>query len=804
MILIGLKGVIQMKLSKKFLANYIDLNGIDFTELANKMVFTGNEFDSIDTMCEATDLKIGHVLDCVNHPDSDHLHICKVDLKTEVKQIICGAPNVAKNQNVIVATIGATLPGGLIIKKANLAGMESEGMICSLEELGIPTKYLKEEDKTGIHVLPESAPIGEDALPYLALDDEIIDFDLTADRGDLLSVLGMAYEAGAIYDRNVVLPNTEVHPIETTMDQYKLNVQTKDCSIYLGRVVEQVQVTESPEWLKSRLIASGIRPINNVVDISNFVMLELGQPLHFFDADKLGSNIIVRNAQEGETLLTLDKVERTLSETDIVIANEDGPVALAGVMGGFETEVTESTKNIFIESAIFDSIHIRLTSKKILRSEASNRFEKGIDPNRTEMALNRACHLLEELAGGKAYTGMVSYDVASKEEKKIELTLEKINQVLGMELTESEVKDTLRRLNFRYTDTTPIQVFVPTRRMDVVIKEDLIAEIGKIYGYQHVSLTLPTIPVKSGKRSYKGTFIRSIKTRLQGLGLQEVITYSLVGEAKTTRFQTKTLDPVCLENPLTEDHKYMRTSLIPSLLQIVEYNRSRNMEDIRLFECGAVYSKQSDCFQEEPMIAGVLAGTYMNTSWKNDTKNVDFYVVKGIMEHLLNYLGLTGRYDFVVDAIPNEMHPGRSASIKLDNEMIGYFGQVHPSLSKKETYVFELSLEKLLKKKVRTIKYKEASKFPSVHKDLAFVVEKETTAKEVSDILKRVGGRLLTELTVFDVYVGENVLENQKSLAFSLTFQEQTRTLTDEEVTAIFTKMIETVTSKLNATLRDK
>lgn len=793
-----------MRLSKHFLSDSLDLTGIEFSDLANRMVFTGNEFDSIDKICEATGLKIGYVVECINHPESDHLHICKVNLGNEIKQIICGAPNVAADQKVIVATVGATLPGGIKIKQASLAGMDSEGMICSLEELGIPTKYLKEEDKNGIHVLPEYAPIGEDVLTYLGLDDEVIDFDLTADRGDLLSVLGMAYEAGAIYNRRVILPDTTIHPINETMDNYQLEVKSSDCNIYLGRIVKNVTITESPEWLKSRLIASGIRPINNVVDISNYVMLELGQPLHFFDADKLGRKIIVRDACEGEKLVTLDKIERTLTESDIVIANDKGAVALAGVMGGYETEVTENTKNIFIESAIFDSIRVRLTSKKVVRSEASNRYEKGIDPNRTKMALDRACHLLEKYAGGETVNGTLTHDISSKEDKKIELTMEKINQVLGMSLTEEEVKHVLDRLGFTYEGENSLTVLVPTRRLDVNIKEDLIAEIGKIYGYNHVVGKLPTLSMKSGKRSVKGEVVRSIKTRLQSLGIQEVITYSLVSEQEIELFQISKKNPVILANPLTEDHRVMRTSLIPSFLQTVEYNRSRNIEDIKLFECGSVYSLESDDYKEEPMVAGVLTGTYLSTSWKNDTKTVDFYLLKGVMENLLDYLGLTNRYEFVTEGFPKEMHPGRTASIMIDREIIGYFGQVHPSISKKETYVFEFSLEKLLKKKVRQIKYKEMSKYPSIHKDLAFIVSKETTSKEISDILKKVGSRLLTELTVFDVYVGENVGENEKSLAFSLTFQDPNKTLTDEEVTAIFNRMIETVTTKLNATLRDK
>ena len=406
------------------------------------MVFAGNEYESISKLCNAQGLVIGKVLECVNHPDSDHLHICQVDIGDSIKQIVCGAPNVRAGILVIVAKEGATLPGGITIKKTSLAGTESEGMICSLAELGLDSKYLTEEDKNGIHILENDAIVGEDPLKYLELDDEIIDFELTANRADLLSVMGMAYEVGAIYNRKIKFPDTTYEATkENINDQYQLDVKTSDCSIYLGKLVHNVTIKESPKFIKSRLMASGIRPINNVVDISNYVMLEYGQPLHFFDADKLGNHIIVRKANAQEEITTLDGIKRSLMDSDIVIANEKEAVALAGVMGGLDTEVENDTKNIFIESAIFNPINIRYTSKRILRSEASNRYEKGIDPNRTEEALNRACYLLNKYASGEVTDDILTYDKSEKESKKIEISLEKINAVLGYELTDQQEKD---------------------------------------------------------------------------------------------------------------------------------------------------------------------------------------------------------------------------------------------------------------------------------------------------------------------------------------------------------------------------
>ena len=465
-----------MRLSKKFLNDYIDIGNIKFDELADKMVNAGNEYESIEKMCNATNLIIGEVVECVDHKESDHLHVCQVNIGESIKQIVCGAPNVKAGIKVIVAQVGSTLPGGIVIKEALLAGVESNGMICSKEELGLDSKYLKEEDKIGIHILGSDAIVGEDPLKYLNYDDEVIDFELTSNRADLLSMLGLAYEVGAIYDLEVKEPKFElIEEKENINDIYSLEVNTDSCSIYLGRLVKNVTISESPEFIKARLIASGIRPINNVVDISNYVMLEYGQPLHFFDADKLGNKVIVRNASNGELITTLDGNVRSLEQEDIVISTSTEAVALAGVMGGLSTEVETTTKNIFIESAIFDSLSIRKTSKKILKSEASSRYEKGIDPNRTLNAINRASYLLSKYANGSIDSGVLEYNKAATEDKIIDISLEKINSVLGLNLKLEEVTNTFRRLGFLYnTENNNIKVDLPTRRLDINIKEDLI------------------------------------------------------------------------------------------------------------------------------------------------------------------------------------------------------------------------------------------------------------------------------------------------------------------------------------------
>lgn len=794
-----------MRLSKKFLNDYINISDINYHELAEKMVFAGNEYESINKMCEATNLVVGEVIECINHPKSDHLHICQVNIGEKIVQIVCGAPNVTKDIKVIVANVGAVLPGGITIKEAELAGTLSQGMICSIEELGIENKFLKEEDKDGIHILNSDAIVGEDPLKYLNFDDEIIDFELTANRADLMSILGMAYEVGAIYDREVKEPIIELNESkEKTSDYISLDVETDNCSIYLGKVVKNIELKESPDFIKARLIASNIRPINNVVDISNYVMLEYGQPLHFFDLDKLGNKVIVRMANDSELITTLDSNERVLTNNDIVIANET-PAALAGVMGGLSTEVESDTKNIFIESAIFDSPSIRNTSKKILRSEASSRYEKGIDPNRTLKALNRAAYLLQEYASGEVLSGIVSYDEANKEDKDIDITLDKINSVLGMNLSINNVTDTLRRLNFIYNvNGNDIKVIVPTRRLDVNIKEDLIEEIGRIIGYDNMEGILPTVPIKQGKISLKNKYIKDIKNRLSSLGLNEVITYSLTNEDDINKFNCKEYENIYIKSPMSEDKKVMRHSLIPSLLNVFDYNFSRNNKDICIYESGSNYYLDNGSYVEEARVAGLLYGNYLINNWQNNIVKIDFYVLKGIIENLLDYLGLNGRYSFSSKDLLSDLHPGMSASIIVDNQIIGYIGKVHPNINKKDIYVFELNIDLLMSKKVRGIKYKEVSKYPSVNKDLAFIVKKDIEAIEIEKVIKKVGGRLLNSIEVFDVYTGENVADDEKSLAFSLNFQDSTRTLNDEEVTEVFNKIIHEVEIKLNAVLRNK
>ncbi len=775
-----------MKLSTNFVKDYVDID-VDLKTLAEDMTGVGNEYDSAEKLINATNLVVGEVIECEMHPDSDHLHVCKVNVGNEVLQIVCGAPNVRKGLKVIVALVGAELPGDFKIKAGKIRGVESNGMLCSIAELGLDSKFLKPEDKEGIHELPETAVPGEDPIKLMGMDDGVIDFELTANRGDLLSILGMAYEIGAIYDKKVKDIDLSYNQSnEDINNSFKVNVKTDNCSIFLAKRVENVVIKESPTFIKNRLIASGIRPINNVVDISNYVMLEVGQPLHYYDADTLNGCLEVRMAEENEKLTTLDDVERTLSSEDIVISDGKKAIGLAGVMGGLETEITENTKNIMIESAIFDNVKIRKTSKEILRSEASNRFEKGLDPNRTYMAIERSCHLLEKYADAKIVGGLVKYDTTSLEDTKIDVSLEKVNRVLGTTISKEDVLDVFRKLAFETeVNGDKITVSVPKRRIDISIEEDLIEEVGRIYGVNNIEGKLPSLPLKQG--SYNKT-LRNIRNKMIDLGLNETLSYILVNDKEATKYTTDNVEIVKLLDPMTEERNTLRYSMIPSLVKIYEYNKARSQKDVSIFEIGKGFYKKDEQYGENLKLCALMTGErYLSVK----SKQVDFYDIKGVAEELLDYLGYAGRYSFVVkDELPKEFHPYQTAQISVNNDIVGIIGKLHPNCTKDNVYVLEINLDKLLEKKTGKMKYKEISKFPSVKKDLAVVIDKDITSEEIAKQIKKLAGNLLLGSKIFDVYTGENIEENKKSIAYSLEFGAADRTLTDDEINAILEKII--------------
>ena len=788
-----------MKLSKKFVNDYTNLNNIDFKELADSMLKMGNEYDDIYPLVYGDKLTIGEITSVTMHPKSDHLHLCKVNIGDETLNIVCGAPNVREGIKVIVALDGCVLKDGTI-KKSTILGEESNGMICALFELGIDKKYLREEQINGIEILPDDAKIGDDPVKYLKLDDEIIDFELTANRADELSVLGLAYECATITGEKVKLPDLTYKTIkEKVNDKIKLSVDTENAFTFLIKRVNDIEIKESPLEIKNKLMACGMRSINNVVDISNYVMLETGQPLHFYDADKLGAHIGVRMANDGEKLTTLDGQTRLLTSEDIVITNGTEPVGLAGVMGGLDTEIDENTKNVLIECAIFNPANIRKTSKKLIRSEASIRYEKGLDVNRCYMAVDRACNLLESLANGKVLDGMVEYNKQDRNDKVIEITLDKINSVLGYKLTDSDVKDVFTRLGFKVeVKTHKFTVTVPTRRTDISILEDLIEEVSRVYGVDNIESTLPKFESTPSRHSIRD---RVIRNQMVGMGLNEVITYSLIKLDDIFKFTNDEFAPVKVLSPLTEERVVLRHSLITSLLDVYNYNKARNIKDLSIFEIGRGYSLINGEYIEENKLCCLLTGAY--TEGLNKEYH-DFYTAKGIVEELLDYLGYKGRYSFVVKELPEEMHPARSAYITINNKIVGILGQVHPRITKDEIYVIEINLESLFEHKTGKIKGKEVSRFPGISKDVAFVLPKDVTNESVIATIKQAGGKTLSKIEVFDYYEGDKIDANKKSIAYNLFFESNEKTLSDEEINPIFDKVIELVTKKHNAILRDK
>ena len=789
-------------ISLEWLNDYVDIENIDPKELAVQITKAGVNVEKVITN-HIDNLTVGEVIECENHPNSDHLHICKVNVGDKVLQIVCGAPNVRKGLKVIVALEGAILPGNFEIKKGVIRGVESCGMLCALYELGLEEKTEETYNK-GICELDSNAKVGEDPLKVLNLDSTLYELDIHKHRNnDCFYHIGFAYEVGAILNKKVKLPSLETNPIEDKIENYfDLKVETNKCPYYLAKMVKDVTIKESPDFIKKRLIDAGMRPINNVVDISNFVMLEYGQPLHFFDKDKLGNKIVVRDAYDEEKIVTLDEKERILSNKDIVITDGTKPVAIAGVMGGLNTDIDPNTKNILIESAIFDGVSIRYTSSNLnLKSEASIRYGKGLNYEYTNDAIERACHLLEKYADAKVLTGTVKYDNIDKTPKVVKFKTNDVNKMLGINISNENMEKEFDRLGFNYNlENDTFTVTIPNRRLDIEANvNDIAEEIGRLYGYHNLVGTLPKLETKKGE--YKGDLKlrKDVSKHLRGLNLNEVKTYTLVSPEMANLFNYENKENAILPNPMSTDKSIVRTTLIPSLINVYEYNKARKVNDILIYEISKTYDKN---YNEDVKLSILMKGNYITNDWMNSKIKVDFYLIKGIVENLLNYLGFKNRYTFEKDLI-NHLHTGISASILVDRQKVGIIGRVHPSLLKDEVYVCELSLTKL-NKEVKPLKYKESSKYPEIIKDVAFIVPKSLTSGEIVETIKKAGGRLLSSIDVFDVYTGENVKENEKSIAYTLTFKDDTRTLNDEEVNAVFRNIIDKVIEKFNVELRDK
>ncbi|WNS81767.1 phenylalanine--tRNA ligase subunit beta [Domibacillus sp. DTU_2020_1001157_1_SI_ALB_TIR_016] len=803
-----------MFVSYKWLSQYVDIADQTPEELAEKITRAGIEVEGVEMPAsEMKGIVVGYVQSREQHPNADKLSKCLVDVgEEEPVQIICGAKNVDAGQFVAVARTGAVLPGNFKIKRAKLRGEESNGMICSLSELGIESRLNPKEYAEGIFNFPNDVTPGEDALAALNRDDAILELSLTPNRSDALSMIGVAYEVAAILGRDVKLPEPKpAEADEKASDAVRIQIDApEDNPLYIARVVKNVKIGPSPLWMQTLLMNAGIRPHNNVVDITNYVLMEYGQPLHAFDLNRVETGeIVVRHAEEGETFTTLDDVERTLSADQLVITNGQKPIALAGVMGGANSEVTEQTVNVLIESAYFNGQTVRAASKAHgLRSEASARFEKGVDPARVQAACDRAAELMAELAEGTVLSGSVVAGEYAPEPKQVSITLDRLNTRLGTSLTMETVEEIFSRLKFQTeTNGDTITVTVPTRRADITIPEDLTEEVARLYGYDHIPLTLPEGEALPGALSPYQLGRRTVRRYLEGAGFNQAVTYSLTSQKRAAQFALEVREPVALAMPMSEERAYLRESLLPHLIEAAAYNNARQMGSVALYETGSVYLNEGENVQpkEEERLAGIVTGLWQEHLWQGEKTAVDFFAVKGVIEGIADRLGLTDRLSFQ-KAAPEGFHPGRTAAVLLDEQPVGVIGQLHPSLAKevdiKEAYLFELKLDVLLNTERSALAYTPIPRFPSISRDIALVVDSATEAASLEAVIKEAGGALLTNVHVFDVYEGDRMEAGKKSVAFALTYMNPEKTLTDEEVTAVHEKVLTALKEKANADLR--
>ncbi|MGF4032096.1 phenylalanine--tRNA ligase subunit beta [Staphylococcus aureus] len=784
-----------MLISNEWLKEYVTIDD-SVSNLAERITRTGIEVDDlIDYTKDIKNLVVGFVKSKEKHPDADKLNVCQVDIgEDEPVQIVCGAPNVDAGQYVIVAKVGGRLPGGIKIKRAKLRGERSEGMICSLQEIGISSNYIPKSFESGIYVFSEAQVPGTDALQALYLDDQVMEFDLTPNRADALSMIGTAYEVAALYNTKMTKPETTSNELDLSAnDELTVTIENEDkVPYYSARVVHDVTIEPSPIWMQARLIKAGIRPINNVVDISNYVLLEYGQPLHMFDQDAIGSQqIVVRQANEGEKMTTLDDTERELLTSDIVITNGQTPIALAGVMGGDFSEVKEQTSNIVIEGAIFDPVSIRHTSRRLnLRSESSSRFEKGIATEFVDEAVDRACYLLQTYANGKVLKDRVSSGELGAFITPIDITADKINRTIGFDLSQNDIVTIFNQLGFdTEINDDVITVLVPSRRKDITIKEDLIEEVARIYGYDDIPSTLPVFDkVTSGQLTDRQYKTRMVKEVLEGAGLDQAITYSLVSKEDATAFSMQQRQTIDLLMPMSEAHASLRQSLLPHLIEAASYNVARKNKDVKLFEIGNVFfaNGEGELPDQVEYLSGILTGDYVVNQWQGKKETVDFYLAKGFVDRVSEKLNLEFSYR---RADIDGLHPGRTAEILLENKVVGFIGELHPILAAdndlKRTYVFELNFDALMAVSVGYINYQPIPRFPGMSRDIALEVDQNIPAADLLSTIHAHGGNILKDTLVFDVYQGEHLEKGKKSIAIRLNYLDTEETLTDERVSKV-------------------
>lgn len=805
-----------MKVSYQWLQEYLDLD-VAPQDLAEKIARTSVDINDVYSLSDGLKkIVVGEVVKCENHPDSDHLHVCQVDVgEEEPIQIVCGAPNVQEGKKVIVALHGARIADNQKIKRGKIRGVESNGMLCALQEIGFSDKIAPKDYEDGIYFLPDDAKNGDPVFKYLGMDDTIIDTDVTPNRGDMLSIYGNVNDIAAFYGLKPHFKEITIKEEGTEKTAGLLQAEINDTKIaptYKLRVIKGVKIAESPLWLQIRLWNSGIRPVNNVVDVTNYVLLKYGQPLHSYDYDQLsGKNFGVRHANEGEKFITLDGDEQTLKANDIVVTVDDQPVALAGTMGGEGTAVSDDTTTVALEAAIFDPVMVRKQARRLdLHSESSMRFERGINPATVEIALNEAAEMIKELAGGTITAGIVTGSEALAVDTPIKLSLAKINHVLGTSLTMEQVTDIFDRLAFAYTvdDDDQLTVIAPARRWDISLAADLYEEIARIYGYDNLPSTLPTMTRNRGGLTPRQRFIRASRHDLEGMGLTQAISYSLTTVEKAKQFQIKPLaEPMKLDFPMSSDHVATRMNIVSGLLNDIAYNVARNVDNVALYEEGRVFLPMGD---ERPVeqehLAAAVTGQMVANSWNKKDQPADFFQLKGMVERYLKNMGIAGKITYVPTSDRQEMHPGRTADIMVDDQLVGFIGQVHPQTAKEykipETYVFELNLELLLAAPKIENEYTPISKYPSITRDIALLVDDDVENATIVEAIKQKGGAYLKDIHLFDVYAGSHLPAGKKSLAYTLTYQDDKGTLTEDQVNTAFDKVTAYLQDKVDAEIR--
>ena len=790
-----------MKFSEQWLREWVNPT-VSTQVLAEQLTMAGLEVDAIEPVAaEFEKIVVGEVLSVEKHPDADKLRVCQVNVGEAPLTIVCGAANVAPGVKVPTALVGAKLPN-IKIKKSKLRGVESHGMLCSAKELGLA------ESSEGLLILEQDAPVGQSIRDYLKLDDVTIELGLTPNRGDCLGITGIAREVGVLNRMDVTMP-TITEAATTIADTFSVTLSSvEDCPQYYGRIIKGIdpQAT-TPLWMQEKLRRCGLRSLSPVVDVTNYVLLELGQPMHAFDLAKLAAGIDVRQAKSGETLRLLDGQDVTLSAGTLVIADANGPVAMAGIMGGEPTSVTSETTDIFLESAYFNPTSIAGKARSYgLHTDSSHRFERGVSPELQALALERATNLLLDIVGGQA--GPVTHVVEKAKlppREPVTLRAARLSRVLGAQIPRQEVDEILERLGLQVTTHSEEDwhVTAPAFRFDIQREEDLIEEVARIYGYNNLPNKRPSAALAMGKLPESVVELRRVRQLLSDLGYQEAITYSFV-EPELQKLLEPEIDVIRLANPISADMAVMRTNLWAGLLQASQYNLHRQQNRLLLFECGLKFIQQGTDLNQEMTVAGLAVGETVPKQWAQTSRTFDFFDVKGHVETLMQLTGCFDSFKFVSEAHPS-LHPGQSARLYRDGEAIGWLGMLHPRLAKQldidhTMYLFEIKADSL--RAGRLPKFEAVSKFPTIRRDLSVVVDLGTSAQEVRDCIMKAAPATLVKVELFDMYIGEGIDSGRKSLSLGLTLQDLSRTLTDNEVEQVQQRVIEQLQVDLGATLR--